>query len=412
MRASETQAGHAWLENFAAVDRPAATMLIDSLRFASLSTQSRGLKDHLLSLVKTGDVQAPILPIPERALSDFLVEEPLGESPVAFDEFLPGGPMPVAHGSEGLVGRLLRDFVEAGSNGDDAWMPPDADLERLRAEKCRSIVIATDYAGSGSQLLKLADAIVRNRTIRSWRSSGYIRIHAVAFAATPAALERLRKSDSIDSASSWEGAPSFDSIIGWTDEARDTIRQLCVTEAQAGYKKVALGWRKTAGLYASEHRAPNNLPAVFWQEGRWRPLFPGKKVPPEVARQFEDLRPSPTLPELAEHVGQLRIGHNERIDSMPLTSKRLLRLLILLAQARRSNDTVAAELGIDVAEAVGLRESLERLELLDTDGHVTDRGRQEIDAQKRARRRTTADVSRSDTEYYPVSLRSGGGMSA
>jgi len=406
MRASETAAGREWLANFVDVDVPTATMLLDGLRFASLSTLSAGLRARLHELISAEKIEAPAIAVPERAISGFILREGSGDPPTAFDDFLPGGPMKVTPGSEGLVGRLLRDFAPAGSNSSDGvWIAPDANLERLRAQKCRSVVIATDYIGSGDQILALARAITRNRTIRSWRSLGLFKIYAVAFAATPAALDRLREADEVDNAWSVEAAPSLETAgLGWTKEAREAIQELCLTETRID-KKWALGWGDTAGLFASEHSVPNNLPAVFWQRKAWRPLFPRREIPIEVAQQFGDLRPSPPLPELATRVGQLRIGRNRRIDSMPQMSELLLKLLLLIAQKPRTTESFAAQLGIDVEDVVSLRKSLEQLSLVDTAGSITDRGRQEIDAQKRARRWTTAEISGSDEPYYPRSLR-------
>jgi hypothetical protein len=71
MSASETAAGQAWLENFVAVDVPAATMLLDSLRFASLSTLSAGLQTRLHELISSGEIEAPAMAVPERARSEF-----------------------------------------------------------------------------------------------------------------------------------------------------------------------------------------------------------------------------------------------------------------------------------------------------------------------------------------------------
>jgi len=405
MRASETAAGTAWLENFAEVDRVPATMLLDSLRFATLSTVSSGLQLLLAELVESGKVDGPVLAVPERALSEFDLAEDASEPPVAFDDFLPGAPISVTPGSEGLVGRLLRDFAEAGGRTHGAWIAPDADLERLRGERARSIVIATDYIGSGNQLLALAGAIARNRTIRSWRSLGRIELHAVAFAATPAALDRIRRSREIAQAWAVEGAPAFATAIGWARETRAAIRQLCVTETRID-RAWALGYKGTGGLFASEHGAPNNLPAVFWQTKAWRPLFPGRAVPPEVARELGDLRPQPPRRAIAERVGQLRIGRNERLNSMPPTSDGMLKVLLLLAGGPRGDEFRAAQLGVDVARVLGLRDALEQLGLVEPGtGRITDRGRSELQAQKRARRRTSSGIIGLDEPYYPASLR-------
>jgi hypothetical protein len=389
MRASETAAGTAWLVNFADVDRASATMLLDSLRFATLTTVSSGLQLLLAELVESGRIDGPVLAVPERALSEFDLAEDASEPPVAFDDFLPGAPISVTPGSEGLVGRLLRDFAEAGGRTRGAWIAPDADLERLRGERARSIVIATDYIGSGNQLLALAAAIARNRTIRSWHSLGRIELHAVAFAATPAALDRIRRSREVAQAWAVEGAPAFATAIGWESETRAAIRQLCLTETRIN-RRWALGYKGTGGLFASEHGAPN----------------PGRAVPPEVARELGDLRPQPPRRAIAERVGQLRIGRNERLNSMPPTSDGMLKVLLLLAGGPRGDEFLAAQLGVDVARVLGLRDALEQLGLVEPHtGRITDRGRSELQAQKRARRRTSSGIIGSDEPYYPASLR-------
>src|SRR3954452_19479938 len=104
MRASETTVGQAWLENFVAVDLPAATMLLDSLRFASLSTLSAGLQARLDELIRSSLIETPAIAVPERALSEFPLAEGAGSRPTAFDDFLLGAPISVTPGSEGLVG--------------------------------------------------------------------------------------------------------------------------------------------------------------------------------------------------------------------------------------------------------------------------------------------------------------------
>src|SRR4051812_2586720 len=72
---SDTPSGRAWLDNFASVDQPPASLLLESLRFVSLSRLSRGLKDRLEGLMAEGAIQAPALVIPERDLEDLGVEK-------------------------------------------------------------------------------------------------------------------------------------------------------------------------------------------------------------------------------------------------------------------------------------------------------------------------------------------------
>src|SRR6266536_1688439 len=69
MRPSQTSSGRAWLENFGAPDVPAATMLVDSLRFVGLSTMHKGLKERLEGLAANQTIRMPALVLPERSLA-------------------------------------------------------------------------------------------------------------------------------------------------------------------------------------------------------------------------------------------------------------------------------------------------------------------------------------------------------
>ena len=91
MRASETDVGRAWLENFVAVERPTATMLLDSLRFASLSTLSSGLQSPMHELMTSGAVRAAGMGCARAGAFGLSYAEGFGDPPTAFDDFFQGG---------------------------------------------------------------------------------------------------------------------------------------------------------------------------------------------------------------------------------------------------------------------------------------------------------------------------------
>lgn len=405
MRPSQTSAGRAWLANFSAPDVPAATVLLDSLRFVSLSTMRNGLKARLEELEAGGEIRTPTLVLPERKLTDLGVASARRESAVAFQDFQPGAPISITPGSDGFVAGILRDFAPAGRSGPDTpWIAPNATLDQLRDRRCRSIVLVTDYIGSGDQVMTLAAALARHPTVRSWRSLHLIDVRVLAFAANPKALTRLEASKAIDGVWSIEGAPTF-ATATWAPAVHDSIVDLCRTECRTK-ATWALGYRDSSGLFVTERGAPNNLPAIFWQAtAGWCPLFPRRTVPAEFAQELPGYRPSEPLSELAERVGQLRLGRNQRLAYMRATSRELLRALVLISGSKRSPATLAAELGIDVLDAEALHISLGLLGLVDATGRITAAGRGEINAQKRGLRRTTADLQGSDTAYYPQCLK-------
>jgi hypothetical protein len=406
-RPSETSSGSAWLANFSQADIPAATLLLDSLRFVDLNTLRNGLVAEVERLRSDKKIGSPALLLPERNLSDLLRDSPASpDTATAYEDFHPGSEISVTPGSEGIVGSIIRDFATAGRKGKSPWIAPDAELEQLRERRCRSVVLVTDYVGTGDQVMKFANAMARSRTVCSWRSLKLLEIHVLAFAASPQALAHIEKAKVVDGVHVIEVAPSLQTAP-WSGQARDSVIDLCKRERQG--KRPALGYRDSGGLFVTVRGAPNNLPAVFLQESsRWRPLFPNRTVSPQVAEDISGHRPTEELSEQAERLGQVRIGRNERLEYLRPRSRELLRGLLALHRAPRSRTALAAELGVPVAETEALLKTLRRLGLVDKKYRrfkITPGGRREIDAQKRALRRTTVNLAGSDAPYYPHSLK-------
>jgi hypothetical protein len=405
VKPSETESGRAWLSNFGAIDVPTATVLLDGLRFAGLDTLRNGLTGALERMESEGQAQQPTLLLPERNLGDFRKEfrrDP--ESAIAYDNFMPGADLEVTPGSEGLIGGILRDFARGGRDSETPWISPAADLEEIRERRCRSIMLVTDYCGSGSQILGLAAAILRNPTIRSWRSRHYIELTVLAFAASPAAARRLTAARSVDRVLSIEAAPTIGDAP-WRSEIREAVIELCRRERRTK-RYPALGYKESGGLFATVRSAPNNLPALFLQElDGWHPLFPGRRVTAEVATNLAGSRPSEGLHEAADRVGQVRVGRNVRLEYMRPESRDLLQVLVSIHRRRKEVLEVATEFGKPVAYIEALFRSLQQLKFVDGTLTITPAGKDEIDAQKQALRRTTANLESSNEVYYPHSLR-------
>jgi hypothetical protein len=298
---------------------------------------------------------------------------------------------------------LLRDVERAGEPAG-TWLSAASELDDLRDAHCRSIVIVTDTTASGRQLTTLADSIARNRTIQSWRSFGWIKIYAVAFAASNAALDTLRKSDSLDGAWAVELPRDFSNAL-WDPVSKQAIVELCETKCLIN-EKWALGFGGSAGLFVSERGAPNNLPAVLWQDVRgWIPLFPRRTVPVSFAAELNDYKLTESLPALAERVGQLRLGRNKRVPHFRASSQMLLQALVVLRQQQRTVEQLAAALAIDVSRAETLFRALQTFSWIDGAGAITESGQSELKANKRGLRRTTAELEGNDALYFPQSLR-------
>lgn len=406
MRPSETTCGQAWLSNFHATDVTTATLLIDSLRFLNLSELRTKLQQFLDAAIDSGSIPLPALVVPERSLGCFRIAWADRANAVAWRDFSPGAPLSATPGSDGFVGMVLRDYVRAGlprASSDGRLISPDAEIEALRAAKCRSIVILTDYVGTGAQAEALAGAIARNPSIRSWRSLHLIEIHVAAVAAQLSGIERLGESRAIDGVHQVEAAPSISTSFKDSDAQRAVI-EFCRTYSRK--RRLALGFGDSGGLMVTERGAPNNLPAIFIQRGQdWQPLFPNRTVPQSFALELGTYRPSESLTALAQRVGQLRLGRNERLESRRQSTRALLHALVFASDGATDARALAESMGRDIEAAAAYLMALQNWNFVDETGRITEDGRRELAEHKRGRRRTTAHLQGSSDPYYPLGLR-------
>ena len=399
MRPSETDNGQEWIGNFDPHDQDAAVLLVDSMRFVTMTTMRQALATKL-SASSIGNIEEPAMLVPERALTDFGVDP--AQNPAAFRDFDPGAGLSVTPGSEGFIGSLIRDLI---GREPDRWIPPGASLDDLKSRGCRSIVILSDFIGTGNRVHRLAAALRRNATIRSWHSFGWLRVHAVAYSGSPDSIRSLARAGSpVASVTVVESAPTL-GATRWDDRTRDDIELVC--RSYASNKSFALGYEASGVLFASDRGAPNNLPAIFWQRrpAKWKPLFPEKTARPDFVEQLGDYIPEAPFAELMERVNQSRLGRNDRIAPMRASIQDLVSVLASVRHGTRDVAEMAGSLHVPHDEVKGWIEALIQLGLVDTDRKLTALGATVLDAANWGRRRTTARLRGDGSMYYPSSLR-------
>jgi hypothetical protein len=287
---SETREGQSWLQNFHPQDRPTAKLLIESLKYLDLAT----LRSGLISILETGFADdiftQPALVLPVRTGRELGAE--VEDDAIAFQTVSPGDPIILDQaGSEAVCANFVREFRRT-HNRTLKLISPESNLEYMKREHIRSIILVGDYAGSGSQAVSAANLLTRNRTIQSWRSFGWIRIHIVLHSAAISATRALKSAKSIDNPPHIVTiAPDFSSA-GWSEDQANAVTEICQRYAQKGKNK--LGWKSSAGLYVMQHTVPNNLPKILHQTRgpaygdtqEWHPLFPNRSISEDLSNSL------------------------------------------------------------------------------------------------------------------------------
>lgn len=399
---SETSVGKKWLANFATEDRETARLLIDDLEIKDHSEILTELRRELLQWAEESSQAFPAVLIPIRSQED-LPALHAEEKHVAYETFNPGAGFPVLPGSEADIGAVIRGII---SSRPSKFLSPELTLDSLRQSKVRSIMLLTDYCGSGKQASQFVDTFTRNRTIASWVSSGHVAIKVLAYASSLGGYHVLGEKRGVEFRS-LNVARSIE-MVTWSAQDRARVVELCEKYADSSIKdQGALGYKESFGLYLSNQRVPNNLPQILIRkEGDWPGFFPDRGFDPKLFHELRTYEPSLSLVEALSSNGGKAVASSSSVWARPVPALRALFVLQLLTSGVPESKIFAMlKLGEDGERL--LRTSLIALGLIDFDGNVTDSGTKELERSSwrgykppRLRNRFSGPV-----DYIPTQLR-------
>lgn len=418
-RPSETVEGQQWIENFRPEEKRTARLLLDSLQIISETTFRASLGQLLVDRV--ADLDKPVAFFPIRKLPKITNRKSVDpRMHPGFGLALPEEPLPLsakyaAHpGSEGAVGNVVRDVL--ADHRKALRLVEASSLAELksRRRKPRTIVLVDDFCGSGDRAAGYVEAWAQHRTIRSWHSRGLIRFHVVALAVTQQAFSCLSKNKWIEQVHALQPAADF-STAPWSRDERRDIEALCLRYGQD--ERMALGYERTRGLLVFQHTVPNNVPMVLWQSEAphgdpFTPMFAGRRMTPSQQVALADYSLPVTASDIARRLRQVRLA--DALDRQPGFTTRFV-MLTLAATARGIHGTfrLSRVLSLPIASVEAIVQACQDLDLLDSQGRLTDSGRREL---RQARNRSKTSVSSHfslrgrDEPYYPYRLRDAGGI--
>ncbi|RVX46238.1 hypothetical protein EDD27_9101 [Nonomuraea polychroma] len=350
---------------------------------------------------REGVVQSPALILPLRSGRELGVARE--RDAVAFVNAFPGAQLPIAPGSEAFCANVIREFVRA-NDAEYELLRPDASIDELRQRRCRSIVLLSDYAGSGRQAASASALLTRNASLRSWRSFRWLRIHVLLYAASPTGSRALERQPSIDRLSVMTVADDFGSV-GWTQEQRAEIERVCRTYAAGKYKREALGWQQSGGLLVMEHTVPNNLPAVLWQTRgnsrrattEWFPLFPDRTLPGTLQRYFSQ-KPSP------QQTAKVALHTTPDASAISPVSRQIVLMLQAIRLGVRSREQLASRVAMPLPGVDRLLDQMRTWTLVDDGFRLTDAGRNALRLSY-TDEMPSFELIGDDSVYYPQRLR-------
>lgn len=406
----------AWLAQFCTNDREAAATLLDTILLLNEEQVSAAIRAQLLELCRGRKGK-------HRRMALY-AERELETSAIFKSEFIADangrlrlravgrkGPDPVRPirgssrvGSEGFIAFVISQAKEAWP--DIVMNHPGPDLLRGKTQPAGSLVIVTDFIGSGTRVRAMLNAFWAVPTVRAWFSRRYVDFNVVAAAGTDNGVASLKRHKTHPEVKVQFIVPTIHSFHNW----RQSSAWLSLIDnygPNAGRGSGRYGFGGDAALVAFNYRLPNNTPAILHKtEAGWRALYNGPAP--------DDLRPAFGMRTGAEIVNAAAEATGVLIDaSLPPRDAEMVLILALIRGRWRwgAENALAARTGMSVPDVFGVLRRALKQRLLTPQGRLTDAG-QALLAAGRKQERKRPEVPTNPEPYYPLQLRTPRGPSS
>lgn len=342
----------AWSKQFSDGDQSLAKSLVGFLEFVSRDEYAEWVAEVLGQIAKKGN------------FSLYSVRKLTGELWTDKGEISsrPG----VSQGSEDFVYSLASNF----SRRDPLRIFEHSSIEGLKKNSIREIIFIDDSIGSGERVSKYVCAFLSHPTIRSWWSFGWLKLHVVSFARMIVGEKRImkdlpgsdhprrmhKKSNKISFYSKMAFSP--DSIAArWGGQHK---RALAFFDSELRLPRlVTHGVGDVAANLVFHHSVPDNIPGVFWSDGKgFTPLFGNR-----------------TLPAWAAELLEPQIRSSDVSSSNYRVTEELNRLLGIVSIGVKKPQSVARRLNCDERHASALLQNCIDAGLISATGRLRPRGR-------------------------------------
>ncbi|WP_199450853.1 phosphoribosyltransferase-like protein [Vibrio harveyi] len=305
---SKVQSSQHWLSQFLPEHRGVAAQLLDSLHIVSTEDMRSDLRVLIEDIARDRSQKSALLPIRECAAQESIYDTQNPTiSPVlqSATESL---------GSEAFISNLYTELTRARKrqfmlekvqvNGERKELAPS--LSFMKHHKFKNLFLVDDLIGSGDRVVSYLDALFRNKTINSWVSYGYIKVHIVSFMATDEGkrvVSRAIKRRKNVSLHVMHRAPSLRDLADIK-----ALEWLCKSYADKN-TQYPLGYKESAVRVVFTHSAPNNLPSILYRPvytkfrpnnapslnlSQWAAMFPNRTIPEQFKQDLAAIKRKPS----------------------------------------------------------------------------------------------------------------------
>lgn len=379
-----------WIEQFDLVDKYAAELLLQSLKFVSFSEFESSIQVQVESIVNKVQIKdkacVAIFPVSKNLTNKFNQEKERKQE----------------NDSSGRIAHTLKNLER--KLGSKVEVSPR--IKSMANKKVRHIIYVDDFIGSGQRIIDFWQDDV-SKSVKSWVSGGYCQVWLVCYTAHAQGVERIvKKLNAFEEATirTTIGPLGKSSII-----QSERLKELVVKYgARTSKPNVSLGYGANCTPIIFQHGCPNNAPAILWVNGkpnkrtnsisedRWDALFSERSIDTSLYPLFDKNITFQSYPELLWSAGQFRLAI-EFLESENEEAK-LHNLILALASkkyTRRRISEILIPIGDESEVAIN---TLTKHGLIDEDMNLSIFGR---DVLERNRRKKNEFVDKDYEDYYP-----------
>lgn len=390
MLLEDTPQAQDWLKQFEVVDQQVARQLLRRLDLVS----ETDFEQRIQALV-----EGLFASIPQENFALFAVTEP---PPTTFE-------IDQVRRVPGSSADRIKHLIENLSRVHGERVRSNPTVDSMRKDRVRNIILVEDFIGTGDRITDYWRERAP-KSVKSWISYRWTRLWIASYAVMDQGRYAMRRVLPIDDARIATVVPQRHDKLMLTRPMEHIARKY-------GARLVGSNWRGYGGgggLTVFQHSCPNNAPAILWfAKGRFRPLFPGRGIPPDLQKSFGQFN----APAAAEDLWtfkqyRLALGLLDRRSSRE-TSLEQVRLAIALglvtSYGRWDDERLQTQMMLPVEDIHSLRVDAYRLNLIDKSDHrltafgrvLLDRMRQTPASGRRPKTTRAKKLPQLGDLYYP-----------
>lgn len=333
---SKVRSTQPWLSQFLPEHRRTAVKLLDSLNVVSTEDMRGDLKVVIEDIAQNRSEKSALLPVRECNQGESIYDiQDSTVSPVLQSAI-------EALGSEAFISNLYTEINRSRKrqfmlqkivvNGEHKEVAPS--ISFMKEHKFKHLFLVDDLIGSGDRVVSYLDALFRNKTINSWVSYGYLKVHIVSFMATDdgkyVVSKAINRRNNV-TLHVMHRAPALKDLT-----ENEEIIELCRAYSDKS-TQYPLGYKESAVRVLFTHSAPNNLPSILHRQvfnkfrpsnvptlklKQWNALFPNRTISEQFKQDIKSVKEKPSSKvDVINLLRLVRDGTKKREDLAHLMSR-------------------------------------------------------------------------------------------